>query len=52
MTKSARPESPKAIGALKNALRTVIEPLHPPLSFSRGKIPPFHDRYYFGESKL
>lgn len=40
MTKSARPESPKAIGVLKNALRTVIEPLHPPLSFSRGKIPP------------
>jgi hypothetical protein len=51
MTKSARPESPKAIGVLKNMLRTVIEPLHPP-SFSFGKIriaTLLHDRS--GESK-
>lgn len=42
MTKSARPESPKAIGVLKNMLRTVIEPLHPPVVLTReDPLPPF-----------
>ncbi len=52
MTKSDRPESPKAIGVLKNMLRTVIEPLHPPVVLTQEDSPTFHDRYYFGESKL
>lgn len=42
MTKSARPENPKAIGVLKNASRTVIEPLHPPVVLTQEDLsPPF-----------